>query len=651
MTAFRLPLQIGFAVLLGMSLSLVGLETSRAGGAFVVNSTVDPGTAGCDVTECTLREAITAANTTGALDTISFNISGDGPHVIQPTAGLPTISQPVSIDATTEPSYQGQPVVVVDGDNAGDVDGLVVTAAGSSIAGLVLSGFDATGGGGRSGILLQSTGNLVRDSYIGTDPTGTTADRNWWGIKVTAASNDIGESTANGNLISANVVNISIDGDGADGTSIQGNVIGLTAAGNLSHMSLAGVQTNQADDTLIGGTSADDRNVISIANDGTGANISLFQGSNLNEVYNNYIGTDITGMEDPTPPPVSSPVGISISNNSANNLIGGEASSKRNVISGNRVGIELGASFSGGAEGNQVYGNYIGTDVTGNAPLPNYQQGVVAYNDLNAIGGEGLAGNTIAYNTLDGVAVAEVLEADRNSIRGNSIFANGGMGIDLGPAGVNANDDNDPDTGPNQKQNFPQIDLVLPTNSGVKVKGTLESTPSSSFTLDFYSNPAKDDSGFGEGAVWLGAISDTTNAEGNAPFTANLPLPVKQGHFVTATATDGMSNTSEFSKAKRMCTKLGTGGSNVLTGTSKIDVLCGKGGSDTLKGRGGNDVLLGGTGKDKLLGGAGKDQLKGQRGNDTLKGGGGNDNLDGGPGTDTCVQGSGSGPKTSCEKK
>src|SRR5215204_1963882 len=69
---------------------------------FTVNTTADPATpttAGCDATECTLREAINAANGTPGADTINFNVSGlgcvDGVCTISPSTELPIITDQV----------------------------------------------------------------------------------------------------------------------------------------------------------------------------------------------------------------------------------------------------------------------------------------------------------------------------------------------------------------------------------------------------------------------------------------------------------------------------------------------------------------------------------------------------------------------------
>jgi Tol biopolymer transport system component len=106
------------------------------------------------------------------------------------------------------------------------------------------------------------------------------------------------------------------------------------------------------------------------------------------------------------------------------------------------------------------------------------------------------------------------------------------------------------------------------------------------------------------------------------------------------------------------CTRSGTAGPDVLRGTSARDVLCGLGGDDVIRGFGGADVLRGGAGRDVLEGGDGRDVLRGETSSDRLSGGHeadrlfggrGNDELFGGRGPDTCVQGSGVGPRSSCE--
>lgn len=90
-----------------------------------------------------------------------------------------------------------------------------------------------------------------------------------------------------------------------------------------------------------------------------------------------------------------------------------------------------------------------------------------------------------------------------------------------------------------------------------------------------------------------------------------------------------------------LCSIKGTSGPDTLNGTAKAELICGRGGRDTIDGKGGLDIVLGGPGDDVLKGGAA---------NDVLVGADGNDRFDGGLGSDLCVQGPGSGTKTSCER-
>src|SRR5262249_32196106 len=138
-----------------------------------------------------------------------------------------------------------------------------------------------------------------------------------------------------------------------------------------------------------------------------------------------------------------------------------------------------------------------------------------------------------------------------NTIRGNKIFSNGGLalGIDLTPLGfVNANDYQDPDVGANLQQNYPDLTAATVSGGTATIQGVLNSTPSPQFTLEFFANAACDGSGFGEGQTPLGTLTVTTNANGDAPFTAGgLPTPPSGQTQITGTATDPNGNTSEFS--------------------------------------------------------------------------------------------------------
>ncbi len=195
------------------------------------------------------------------------------------------------------------------------------------------------------------------------------------------------------------------------------------------------------------------------------------------------------------------------------------------------------------ATGSVVQGNFIGTDVTGLLPIPNFYNGVAVDPSASGISiGTIGAGNTIAFNSAAGVRVADGVSGV--AIRGNNFFGNSGLGIDLRSDGVTANDPGDADTGANNLQNFPIITSA--SHGNTMVVGTLNSTPSTQFTLDFYANSAPCNAST-EGQRYLGSGSVTTDGDGNGSFNLTLTGSSVASESITATATDPNGNTSEFS--------------------------------------------------------------------------------------------------------
>jgi Ca2+-binding RTX toxin-like protein len=78
----------------------------------------------------------------------------------------------------------------------------------------------------------------------------------------------------------------------------------------------------------------------------------------------------------------------------------------------------------------------------------------------------------------------------------------------------------------------------------------------------------------------------------------------------------------------KLVNRVGTGGADLLVGTSAADGILALGG---------NDVLRGGSAGDGLCGGDGNDQLSGEAGPDFLDGGGGTDTCNGGTESDQAV--------------
>ena len=101
---------------------------------------------------------------------------------------------------------------------------------------------------------------------------------------------------------------------------------------------------------------------------------------------------------------------------------------------------------------------------------------------------------------------------------------------------------------PNRFQDYPTLSAARVAEE-TQVTGTLNSTPQTTFLVEFFANGLADPSGHGEGETLLGNTYVTTNGDGLADFTVSFPVRLPPGHFLTATATDRDGNTSEFSAA------------------------------------------------------------------------------------------------------
>ena len=367
---------------------------------------------------------------------------------------------------------------------------------------------------------LHSTNAFVRGNFIGTDVTGTAAitPQDVQGIIDKGSSNRIGGTTnttpggactGDCNLISGNNINggIVID-QAAIGSVVRGNFVGTDVTGNesisngISEGFSEGI-LSYASGATIGGTTPEARNVVS-GNKGTGIQID---GINT-VVQGNYLGTNSAGT---AAVPNSGPGVTVYQADSA--MIGGTAPGAGNLISGASNNGATGVQIlqSGNAH---IVGNLIGTAADGITPLPNQFDGVAIYleSQQNTVGGQQAgSGNTIAFNGRNGVTIDNDVPAVRgNTIRGNSIYANTAAGIAFILGG---NDD-----------------LAPPTIDGVN---PLHGTACAPCVVEIFS-----DSG-DQGRVFEGTVF--TN-DGTWTFAGAL-----SGPHVTATNTDISNNTSPFS--------------------------------------------------------------------------------------------------------
>jgi hypothetical protein len=437
---------------------------------------------------------------------------------------------------------------------------------------------------------LQGGGSniVVQNNYIGTNATGTAGTLNGGsGIRMNdllnatigGASNALagGLCVAPCNLIAGNSQGAFATGTGTNSTNntgyvIQGNFFGTnltgTAAIGLGNGASAAavIEIAGAGSVQIGGTAAGTGTLISGHLTREGILLDTFAagvGGPIT-IQGNFIGTTASGNA------LLGNGGAGIHVNGATNVtIGGTVAGARNVIGGN--GNALAPKGPGiWIEGNPgfnpatavIQGNNIGIGADGSTNVGNVGNGIdfssTAFGSTvgPALSG-GLGGNIIAFNgagRTNGAGIGMQNTPNANKIFSNSIFSNTGIttgiGIDLSATsqitdGPTANDVNDGDPGGNNLQNFPLLTSAQSTGSSITIVGTLNSTASTTFTVEFFSNPA----GTAQGKTFLGSTTTTTNVANNAAFTAVLAATVSAGVNITATATDPSGNTSEFSAA------------------------------------------------------------------------------------------------------
>ena len=370
-----------------------------------------------------------------------FMIPGNGVHTIEPITVLPSITDTYThiTGYTQEGSSQG---TIAGRTNTIElsgisvlIDGLNINASNTTISGLIVNNF-------RSGI----RGSTVRDSafiwgnYIGSSPDGLTGEGNSSeGISLQRFTSSFigtnGDDTNDeneGNLVVDNNQGIQIRN--TEDVLIAGNVVGLdknTAAplGNRFNgifiRDATGVNVVGYNDNSSGALASNFRNVSS----GNGNDGLRVLNSDNQIISNNHFGTDISGIVALG----NRNFGIQVQGSSSNNIIGTDSDGNAdtvegNLISGNGAGIRL--QVNGTGSDNLIMGNYIGTDITGNASLGNISQGL----DINTFtstiigtNGDGIRDeierNIISGNTTDGIRISN---ADRTIVSGNHI----GLGED-----------------------------------------------------------------------------------------------------------------------------------------------------------------------------------------------------------------------------
>ena len=195
-----------------------------------------------------------------------------------------------------------------------------------------------------------------------------------------------------------------------------------------------------------------------------------------------------------------------------------------------------------------IEGNGIGAD------QPNTADGILLGNEAVdvSIGGDGSAGNIIHSNAGAGIAVfGPSTPANGIEILGNSIYLNGGLGIDLGSDGVTPNDAGDGDSGPNDLLNFPVLTSAVSTGGLLDLQGTVGTDAGTGdYRIDIYRSTTCNAGApldYGEGETFLGSQTRTAVNTGGFGFSNSGVLSASPGTFITTTVSFN-GKTSEFSQ-------------------------------------------------------------------------------------------------------
>jgi hypothetical protein len=569
----------------------------------------------------TLRYAVTTANGNVGPDTIRFDVSlvdstialgspltltdastvinGDIDNDSLPSVRIETATGSTNIfqlttDATTieylNLAKADQAINVLSGSSFNRIRGNYI--------GTTLNGLDTLGSLVSTGIKVNSTaqyemigdtlgnhGNVIVAKDFGVDLYqannvhisgnifGMSADESTDFYLASAAAIYLGESKHNtigsknglgGNIIAGTYIGISID-FGADSNLVASNLIGLNSS-DFVHPNFMGIRVVNAQNNTIGDTTAvGSGNVIS-GNTNNGIRIDVGSISTL--IQNNLIGTNIAG----TASAGAQQIGVNVTGNAAETVIGGYSPNASNIISGNNFGVLLGSSHH-----NSILYNVIGLDINGTNAVPNTNVGLSLSNTTNSFIGDVNYPNFISGNTNTAISMSGADSLNHISgnyigvqIDGTTAAPNGGHGIEiLGSlvkrdtiySNVIANNGTDPSEfgiymdgtssnifisdnsiynnfGGAIQTNGANDGIFAPTISIFNLDSSLVGTGLPSQSVDIY----LDNGNQGE------FYSQTVFADGSGNWS--IPNFDPQGYaYITALQQDSLGNTSEFSAA------------------------------------------------------------------------------------------------------
>lgn len=507
---------VGAAVLLASS-------PAAASSYVVTSATGDPGEDDgvCDA-ECSIREAIAAANAEPGTGHITFRLEGAPPHVIElREALLPPITDRVTLDGTNGPD--GEPVILEGSalpqdDPATDcLTHLYENPSGNGMFGKP---------GANSALLhLQGPGadrSEIRDLHLSIAVNDAAALN---GLESTSVPY-IGE----GNPFITFVYDARQDGE----LVVRGPCAAVTVAGS--------------DDNLVEGVSVDGflmGNAALIINDGY-----------RNTLANNTVAGDVND-------------GIEVGGGAENRIVGNRVVadlmiqsegigifSRDNLVEGNHVGgATNNISASYGSNGNVIRGNHIdsggngvllqtccGLANEGNLVVANTITGTqtgIAMSLTPLVGDAPVARNTLSRNVIEGLGLdfrSSFMDHEDWDCTEDAwgCVTDAKIGIDIGLAdwfdwpwadGIGAAP---PFTA------APELTSAVAQHPHLEIRGQLSGGPDTSYRLEFFTNRTA----ALEAHVFAGSRVVTTDGEGEATFAVRFPRTPDDALYITATATE-----------------------------------------------------------------------------------------------------------------
>lgn len=348
---------------------------------------------------------------------------------------------------------------------------------------------------------------------------------------------------------------------------VRGNFIGTNTAGSLAGAVTSGgfgngganIEVRAGTGNLIGGPSPADRNVLGVGRLSEG--IYLNTPSSGTTVQGNYIGINAAGngaLHSDSTTTINSTIGVSVQNSAGNLLL-------NNVISALGYGISL----QGASNNNQIRGNRIGTDSNGDyaiVGLGHRSDGIhVIGGSGNVIGGANLADRNIIARSgrrslagdldinwfhgirFQGPAAANnrvegnLLAQNGASGNGSGVFVRNTTGITIARTETTGNQRDGIQLHANSGETVGNNNRAAPTGLAVGLvsgQPTLSGTTNcgAGCTIEVFTSATQEN---GEGPEYVTRLSPTA---GNN-FSVTLPSCRR---WLTATVTDAAGNTSPF---------------------------------------------------------------------------------------------------------